>query len=1479
MKPLHTALALLLSLPGLALPHLTAQPSLLENLDRGVVAVRASGTDVFISWRLLGTDPGGVAFNLYRETGGGAPVLLNPSPLTAVTQFTDTTADLAQASAYTVRAVVNGSEQAASPAFTLPANAPAQSYLGVPLQIPAGGTTPDGVSYTYSANDCSVGDLDGDGRYELIVKWDPSNAKDNSQSGHTGNVFLDAYQLDGTRLWRIDLGKNIRAGAHYTQFLVYDFDGDGRAELACRTAPGGKDASGAFVATTAARFTGALPAFDPNADLRNANGYILKGHEFFTIFDGLTGGELASTFYVPPRNNDVASEDVSAWGDNYGNRVDRFLACVAYLDGQRPSLVFCRGYYTRAVLAAWDWRDGQLRQRWVFDTGHTGTASPFSGWRGQGAHSLTVGDVDADGRDEITYGAAAIDDDGSGLYTTLLGHGDALHLSAMDPARGGQQVWMVHEDPGSYGSNGLEFRDARTGALIFGVSGQGADVGRGVAGDIDPRFVGYEMWGSRGGLMTANGTQITTTRPGQMNFMAWWDGDLLREILDGTTISKWDWNTNASSALLAPTGVSSNNGTKATPALSADILGDWREEVVWRASDSSELRVYTTTIPTSHRFVTLMHDRQYRLAIAWQNVGYNQPPHPGFYLGEGMSAPPPPNIVTSLAALPAQAPAATSIQRYDPALASIAATSVVFRVTFNTPVTGVDASDFTLTTTGSLTGAITSVTAPSALAYNVTVSSLLGTGTLRLDLKAGGTGITDLSGAPLSGGFTAGQLYDRATLAWIDPTSGGLWSDSANWDGGVIGDGVGAVPTFGNFDVVTDNTVVLDTPRTIGGLTFGDADTDSAANWTLSDAGNRANVLTLDVASGTPTVTVNALGTGAVATIGATLAGTKGLAKAGAGTLALSSPNTLDGTLSVSGGILRVTTGGALDSGSGTANVSAQLNVAGGTLRTGGLVSASGGAVVVDDGTAALDGGFRTNSDANGTLRINGGTLTTPDVNIRRNAAATITYSSGFIVAGGTASVGTVWLGNSNSTGAMSVEGGAVTATGAITIGNNAGSGRGGGLRVTGGSLTATDSAHGIVLTRASGNPSVATFSGGTSTVEKFTFGYDAAVTAGSGTLTLAGGSLYVGAGGLVRNATGAYTATIVLNSGTLGAAADWSTPLPVTLGGAATIKAADASDAPHALTLGGALGGSGGFTKTGAGTLTLAAANTYAGPTQLAAGTLNVTGSLAAASSVTVGSGATLAGTGTIHGPVALNAGGIVAPDTTTLHAGQLTWHGGGLVRLTLGEGQLALTGALTKGPAGAYAFALTAPAPLAVGTAYPLVSFASTDFAAADFTASGLPPDYRTLFVVNSDRVDLLVTGFGATAEFTHWTYVNGLPDGQRGPEDDPDGDGVENLLEFALGLAPLDAGAGDDVQSHTVTVSGVIYPAITFTRRQNLAGVTTAVQACTDLRFTNLLNVVIVSTTSNGDGTETVVARTTTALSQQPRQFFRVIATLPE
>lgn len=587
----------------------------MEILNRGLVAVKTDSNSVYIGWRLFGTDRADIAFNLYR---GNKKV--NQSPIIHTTNFVDHNPS---GEPYILKTLTHGKEQKESEMVS----ATSQSYLKIALNIPQGGKTPDGKDYTYNANDASAGDLDGDGEYEIILKWDPSNAKDNSQRGYTGNVFLDAYKISGKHLWRIDLGKNIRAGAHYTQFMVYDFDGDGKAEITCKTADGTKDGTGKIIGNA-------------DSDYRNPEGYILSGPEYLTIFEGISGKALATEAFHPQRHpakgdNPTLDEMKEAWGDNYGNRIDRYVSAVAYLDGKRPSLIMGRGYYTRLVRVAWDWRDGKLTRRWVFDSNEAGNNT----YAGQGNHNMSIGDVDGDGKDEVINGASVIDDDGKGLYASGLGHGDAQHMSDADPDHPGLEIWQSYEEPKKYGKYGLELRDAKTGNTLWGVDGQNKDVGRCMASDIDPRHKGYEYWGAVGGLYNSKGEEIATVKPSSTNFAIWWDADLTRELLDGNHIDKWDYTTNTTKNLFTATGCMSNNGTKSTPALSADILGDWREEVIWRTTDNTELRIFTTTIPSKNRMPTLMHDPQYRLAIAWQNSAYNQPPHPGFYLGEGMKKP------------------------------------------------------------------------------------------------------------------------------------------------------------------------------------------------------------------------------------------------------------------------------------------------------------------------------------------------------------------------------------------------------------------------------------------------------------------------------------------------------------------------------------------------------------------------------------------------------------------------------------------------------------------------------------------------------------------------------------------------------------------------------------------------------------------------------------------------------------------------
>lgn len=651
----------------------------MERLDRGLVALPAAGKGIFLSWRLLGTDSKNVCFDIERD---GKVIARH----VRATHFTDAKGS----PAHSYRIITYQDEPKMDAPMQREVSKPVKPwtdlYKSLPINRPEGGTAPDGRAYVYTPNDCSVGDVDGDGEYELIVKWDPSNSHDNSHDGYTGDVILDCYKLDGTQLWRINLGKNIRAGAHYTQFLVFDFDGDGKSEMICKTSAGSIDGQGRFVSESAT--DAEILSLDNAADYRNRRGRIKNGPELLTVFNGETGKAMHTIWYNPNRAFGVGRQVAegerleadgfpaysSVWGDkdNYGNRGERYLAGVAYLDGaaHRPSAVMCRGYYTRSYLWAVDFDGKQLKTKWLHASTTPGTAYA------QGAHSLAVGDVDGDGCDEITYGSAAINNDGTLLYSTGLGHGDAQHLGDLDPDRPGLEYFMVHEEY-PYGS---DLRDAKTGEILYRTLDRD-DTGRGLAADIDANHRGYEMWSSdnpevrdcKGNVIVEakdawkkrsgekkkkqapqqgdwNSNEKTTFRAVSpmpaMNFRIYWDGDLQDELLANGRAPHFPpyiqkWNGKEAVALPLSNGKQlfemghsvSCNWTKATPNLQADLFGDWREEVIyWDESDASHLNIFTTNIPTDYRVPTLMHDHIYRMGVAWQNVGYNQPPHLGYYL-------------------------------------------------------------------------------------------------------------------------------------------------------------------------------------------------------------------------------------------------------------------------------------------------------------------------------------------------------------------------------------------------------------------------------------------------------------------------------------------------------------------------------------------------------------------------------------------------------------------------------------------------------------------------------------------------------------------------------------------------------------------------------------------------------------------------------------------------------------------------------
>jgi rhamnogalacturonan endolyase len=407
--------------------------------------------------------------------------------------------------------------------------------------------------------------------------------------------------------------------------VVYDLDGDGRAEVVVKTAPGTRDGTNAFLRS------GPAASDDDAASYRNASGYILSGPEYLTVFAGETGAELATVAY------DVGRGTVASWGDKYGNRVDRFLASAGFVADEgagkpssgRPALVMARGYYTRATLTAWRFRRGALTELWKADSDEK------TAYAGQGAHSMALADVDGDGAQDVVYGASVINGDGTARCSTKLGHGDALHVGDFVPTRPGLEVFMPHED-GSQPS--WDLHDANTCEILQRGPTTGGDTGRGVADDVRADNPGAELW-TFDGLVSASTGASLGARPASVNFLVWWDADESRELEDGVSVSKVGGGT-----LLSAAGCASNNSTKSTPVLTADLVGDWREEIIWREADSSALRLYTTTDVSHRRIYTLMHDPQYRMQITSEQTGYNQPPHPSFHIGGGMAAPPKPDI-------------------------------------------------------------------------------------------------------------------------------------------------------------------------------------------------------------------------------------------------------------------------------------------------------------------------------------------------------------------------------------------------------------------------------------------------------------------------------------------------------------------------------------------------------------------------------------------------------------------------------------------------------------------------------------------------------------------------------------------------------------------------------------------------------------------------------------------------------------------
>jgi hypothetical protein len=630
---------------GAVMPMVTASAATsmtrqVEALDRGVVAVKTDA-GVFLSWRRLGTEAEDTQFTVYRD---GQAVATG-----AITNYVDK--DGTKDSKYVV--ATNGTTMSKEVSVW------ENQYLSIPLQDP-----PESGMYDYSnkpvkniiytPGDSSVGDLDGDGEYEIVMLWNPNNAHDAATSGFSAKVYMDAYKMDGTFLWRIDMGVNIRAGAHDTQLLVYDFNGDGKAEVVVRTADGTVAGDGTVIGDATKNW----------AELNN--GKNLQGPLYLTAFEGATG-KVIDTVPFDPQTEDIGKE----FGDDFGNRSERYLATVAYINGTTPSIVEQRGYYGgkngigpgRTVVSTYDLQGNKLVQKWRFDTREHPDAV------GQGNHSMTAGDVDGDGFDEIISGSLALDHDGKILWNTGYGHGDAHHLGDFDPRNPGLEYMKVYEGcqdaPGFMGARnqtwGLTVQDAKTGKVLQSRDGI-KDTGRGMIANIGykDKFYVVTAAGSTGTYDSDDNDVAGTVKSMPVNGRIYWDGGLSDQMQDHVTISKWNDAAAKFETIFTADG-ESINGTKGNINMQGDIIGDWREEILtYKMIDNKEentkvkvdvqgeerevdavisnpkyeLRLYTTVIPTEYNFYTFMHDDIYRISDATYNVAYNQPPHISFYLSD-----------------------------------------------------------------------------------------------------------------------------------------------------------------------------------------------------------------------------------------------------------------------------------------------------------------------------------------------------------------------------------------------------------------------------------------------------------------------------------------------------------------------------------------------------------------------------------------------------------------------------------------------------------------------------------------------------------------------------------------------------------------------------------------------------------------------------------------------------------------------------
>lgn len=633
----------------------------------------ASGiASALISLRLLKTDPSNVAFDIYKSVDGETEVKLNEEPISNTTSWVDADIDVSKTNVYRVT-LANQAETLCDYTFT--SEMAEKFYHEIRLNM----NVPD-ASITYSPDDIQLGDLDGDGELEIVVKREPYDGA-NMGVWFNGTTLLEAYKMDGTFLWRIDLGINIRSGSHYTSYVLYDFDGDGLCEIAFRSSEGTKFADGKIITDANGKvndyrnrqtdgkgwYSGAAIARDQNdPSTATTCGLIMEGPEYISICRGYDGREITRIDNIP-RGGEGSKVSRAKywseyWGDDFGNRMDRFFIGVAYLDGipdettgvrvANPSLIISRGIYKNWQVWALDLKGNELVPRWKFDT-----ADHSSKWLAMCSHCFRVADLDGDGRDEILYGSAAIDDDGSELWCSGNGHGDILHVGKFIKDRSGLQIVASFEESKDYEGQGNGYAcqviDARDGSMITGhgrnLPVDASDVGRCIVADVDPDSPDFEYWSStQEGMFSCNGTGlVSTTYPtgianGVMyNVAIYWSGQSTREMYDRTCIVSYkdnpDVNKTNKKRLLSFKDAygtnDGNHGTKYNPCYYGDFLGDYREEVILGSSDNKSIYIFSTNHPTTHRLPHLMTDHNYDMSQAMQNMGYNQGTNLGYYVG------------------------------------------------------------------------------------------------------------------------------------------------------------------------------------------------------------------------------------------------------------------------------------------------------------------------------------------------------------------------------------------------------------------------------------------------------------------------------------------------------------------------------------------------------------------------------------------------------------------------------------------------------------------------------------------------------------------------------------------------------------------------------------------------------------------------------------------------------------------------------